>query len=386
MSVHIKPDGTWYTHWRDENGERHTKPFGRGDIAKAQAEEHNTKLKLDKKLGKSTIPAGKSIIRLDGLSQAYINNCRANGKNEKWIGILKNLLNKHWLPKLTHKSVDQLTRDDINKFINENYNHVKQITRNRYMDYLKIIFNYGIDQGLTHNNPLAKWRKGVEQPRKVLLTVADLAKIRACADRHLQMAIDIIWHTGIRPGPKELFSLKWEQIDFDRQIIRVLGKRNMWREVPVNSILKERLLEHKETSEAIAEEREREPSEYVIEYHGGGVSDNMKKSLKAACKAAGIEYPVCLYSIRHLYVTTAIGQGADVGGLSKNCGHTTPRMVMNQYLHISAGAQRQVADSMPDLAKKNDTGKVIPITRRVPPVSSKKSSNEKRAGSALPTP
>ena len=256
--IHKKPDGTVYVSWRDENRKQHTKPFGKGDIAAAQAKQHNAKLKLDKKLGKSTLPAEKATLRLDRLAQVYINHCKANGKTGKWLdGSRKKpsqcALASKALPQ-GGRSAHPAGHDD---FINENYGHVKQITRNRYLDYLKVIFNYGVVHGLTENNPLAKWKKGKEESREMFLTVSDLMKIRSYADPHLKLAIDLIWHTGIRPGPKELFSLRWEQVDFNRKVIRVLGKRNMWREVAVNDILEERLLEQKEISKAIALKRKR---------------------------------------------------------------------------------------------------------------------------------
>jgi hypothetical protein len=78
-------------------------------------------------------------LRLDGVAKAYVNNCRANGKAGKWLDDLLNLLQKHWLSRLTQKPCDQLTRDDINQFMNRNYAHVKQIIRNRYRDYLSVI-------------------------------------------------------------------------------------------------------------------------------------------------------------------------------------------------------------------------------------------------------
>ncbi|MEN6488748.1 MAG: tyrosine-type recombinase/integrase [Smithella sp.] len=374
MSVHVKPDGTIYVSWRDESGKQHTKPFGKDKIAKAEAEAYDKEIKRDKKLGKSTALAEKSNIRLDRLAQEYIDDCRANGKDGKWLLDLKHLLNKHWLPKLTHKPVDKLTLQDINDFVNENYSNVKQITRNRYMDYLKIIFNYGVDHGLTQNNPLAKWKKKKENPREMFLTVEDLAKIRKHANPQLAWCIDVIWHTGIRPGPKELFSLKWEQVDFGRGVIRVLGKGGMWREIPISDVFRQKLLKQKEIAkqeilrkrksslEKLIQQNGTGDPVYVVADHGRAVS-HLRKSLKAACEAAQISYPVCLYSIRHLYATYAVSQGADIGGLAKNMGHTTLRMVTNQYLHTSLEAKKRVVEMIPDLGSSDQSENVIPINR-----------------------
>ena len=272
-----KGTGDWYVSWRDETQKQQTKFFGKGDIAKAQAEEFDAKIRLEKKLGRSTIPVNKPKLRLDKLAQAYINHLRTDGKNGQWLDDLINLLNKHWVPKLVHKPVDALTKADIDEFINENYplltdemedryttnakeekvRRVKQITRQRYLSYLKIIFAFGVEHEHTTKNPLQKWTKdeSVEKQRDVFLTVEDLTKILNHAALHVRVALHLVWHTGIRPGPQEQLSVKWDHIDFGRNVIIVAdGKGGSSREVPMNPVLRTLLLEQKEVSKAIAGE------------------------------------------------------------------------------------------------------------------------------------
>lgn len=203
------------------------------------------------------MPQQKPDVFLDDLSQAYINHCRANGKNGPWLTDLINLLNNQWIPRLTQKPVDELLYQDMIKFI-EIYRDRSQTTRNRYFDYLKVIFNFWIRYGMTKSNPLAKWKKPKELPRQTLLTVEDLIKIHNHAEPHLGWCLEVVWFTGIRPGPKELFSLKWDSVDFDRNIIRMLGKRNLWREIPISGSFKEKLLAKKQVSQ----------TEHLIEYNG----------------------------------------------------------------------------------------------------------------------
>ena len=116
----------------------------------------------------------------------------------------------------------------------------------------------------------------------------------------------------------------------------------------------------------------------IIECRGGGIQDNIRKARRAACKAAGITYRVCLYSIRRLYVTYGTSQGCDIGGLRKIAGIHPPGMVMLHYDHITAASQRRVADLVPDLRRKDESGKVIQISKAKFGESSEKSSNEKR--------
>lgn len=340
MSVHIKKrDGKklWYVHWYDENGGRHTKTFGEGAANERLAKAYDFDLKSAKKRKVSTLPAPNSAVMMDDLAIAYVSHCKANGKTEKWLNEVRNLLNKYWLEKLCTKPVDDMTyQDDMLPFI-AHYSEHSQSTRNRYFGYLKAIFNFGVRHGITKNNPLRAWQKQRELPRSLPLTVEDLFKIHQNAEPHLKWAIEIIWNTGIRPGPKELFALKWsEHVNFERGIVRVIGKGNFYREVPMSEPFKERMLEMRAQSK----------SDYIVEYKGKPVK-KLFRSLPTAVRRAGIEYPVCMYSIRHLFATVLLSKGADLSAVSKILGHASTKMTADTYYHLLEGEKTRAVGLIP---------------------------------------
>jgi integrase len=81
------------------------------------------------------------------------------------------------------------------------------------------MFKFGAAQGITENYPLKPWKKAKEKPRRIKLTVDDLAKIMAHAAPHLACAIEVEFNLGTRPGRSELLALKWSDMDFKRDII-----------------------------------------------------------------------------------------------------------------------------------------------------------------------
>jgi integrase len=92
----------------------------------------------------------------------------------------------------------------------------------------------------------------------------------------------------------------------------------------------------------------RAKSPFLIEYRGKGVA-SFRKSFKAACAAAGIEYAAVPYDLRRLYATTAITNGADIGAVSKQMGHATVKMTVDTYLHVMEQGKRKVASVLPSL-------------------------------------
>ena len=91
-----------------------------------------------------------------------------------------------------------------------------------------------------------------------------------------------------------------------------------------------------------------------MEYAGRRI-ESIRTAFGNACRKAGITYKVCPYSLRHLYCTYILNGGGNIGNLSKNMGHTTPRMATKQYNHISTEGQRQIANMMPDLTRNAET-------------------------------
>lgn len=342
MSVHVdkrRGKKIWYVHWRDEHGKRHRKDFGEGAASERLAKAYDLEIKAVKKRKKSTAPKEEVGVMFDDVAQSYIHHCIANNRSKKWIQEVTHMLNNFWLEKLCHRPVDEMTyQDDILPFV-ETYRNHSQATRNRYLGYLKAMFNFGILHGMTHNNPLKAWQKAKELPRKMSLTVEDLGKIHANAPEHLKWAIEIVWNTGIRPGIKELFSMKWsEHVDFERWVVRVLGKGNVYREVPMSEPFRQRMMIM----------RAKSTCDYVVEYQGGPIK-KIRRSLPTAARKAGIDYPICMYSIRHLFATVTLSRGADLAAVSKILGHSSTKMTVDQYYHLLDGEKVRAVGLIPQI-------------------------------------
>jgi integrase len=337
MSVHKKPDGRWYVSFRDSTGQQRTKTFGRGKLAEKEAEAVDRELEAGRKRG--IRPEPTSEVYIHHLAQSYIDDKRVRDASSTYINDVKNLINNHISKVLpSNKTVDRLTYSDMQGVL-EYYKDRSIATKNRYMQYLNAIFSYGIEHGLTKNNPLARWKKTKEPRRRVCLKVEDLQRLMQHAEPHLKWAIEVSWNLGTRPGPSELLSLRWEHVDFPGSSVRIFaGKTKELRTVGISDAFRIRLLAQKELA----------LSDHVIEYQGRPIN-KLRRSFKTAYKRAGISYPVRMYDIRHLFASVMLAGGADLAAVSKLMGHSTTQMTANVYYELLEGEKRRAVSLLPSL-------------------------------------
>jgi integrase len=319
--------GVWYVQYRIPGVPIPKKEyFGKGELAKTKAIERLAELKIGRYYTPQLL-SNRRTVYLDELGQCYLDVMKAKDRNNNWINTIKYLMNEHFLPCLSHSPVNQLAFKDIIK-VAERFSEKAIATRNRYMDSLHAIFRFGIKLELTSNDPMKQWEKPRERQREIQLTVKDLSKIYNVANEHLKWIIEVEWELGTRPGRTELFSLKWSDIDFEGDLLRVRGTKTKTsnRLIPLTPAFKTRLLEMRDKSE----------SNYVIEHRGKPIT-SCKTSFKNACEKSGLDYNVRLYDIRHLFASTILANGGDLMAVSKLLGHSSTRMTASTYYHELKG-------------------------------------------------
>ena len=343
MSVHKRNNnGTYYVAYRDENGRQHTKTFGKGRAAKREAEKFDEQVKAHKTievpLDVSTPAPGKKIF-LDELSQMYINAKKAEGKSIRRLKELAVILERHIIPVFCHRSIDQIRFEEIIELVGKVYANRSQVTRGRYLAYLKTVFQFGVDNELIEKNPLRRWKKPKERPRDSRLTVTDLNKIKAAAVPHLAWAMEVAWNLGVRTGPSELLALKWGDVDWENQTVSVYATKTKTRRIiPISDEFMARLQQVKDSA----------LSDFVVEYNGRQVKQ-ISRSMRTACRRAGITYPVVLYDIRHLFATTLLREGGDLSAVSNLMGHSSIQMTANNYYHLLGDEKRRTIAKLPRL-------------------------------------
>lgn len=297
------------------------KSFNKQDMTKlAEA----FKAFLDKYFDREEEAQPKHTIQ--DILKAFDNHLFVNDRSLRYRNEIKRIATG--LPDLP---IESFTYDHFSQLVSDK----SSITKNRYLSYLKILFNYAVDEGFIERNPLKKWKKSKESPRDSKLSLSDLQKIYVCASPHLKWAIDVQFNLGVRAGEKELCSLKWTDVDLENDRIRIYAsKTRSHRYVAISKEFKARLLEKREESQGC---------EFIISYQGRPIK-RFHKSFRTACKRAGIEYHAVMYDIRHLFATTLLIKGADLNAVSKMLGHSSVTMTANTYYHYLENEQRRAAE------------------------------------------
>lgn len=342
MSVHQRKEtGAWFARYRDEFGQQHNKTFGPGPENKRQAQAFDLLVKAKKRARDPLFQSKPGNTYLDELAQAWVNAKKTEGKGGGWLKDWVGIMNKHLLPSLGTVPVNELTKDYILGVVMKKWGDRSPTTRNRYLSYLKIMFNWGVENDYNKINPLAKWKKTKERPRQSTLTREELGKIRAVAEPHIQFAIDLAYNFGVRTGPSELLSLRWRDVDWENQVIRVFAtKTNKWRMIPFTPAFLARLREAQKSAK----------TEFLVEYKGKPIK-SLKNGFRGACERAGIDSTVISYDVRHLFCSTLLYQGSDPVAVSQLMGHASTRMTLDQYGHALAGSKRRAVERLPELGE-----------------------------------
>ena len=384
-------DGRFMVYWH-ENGKRHDKSFGRGDDARLRAEAYDFAIQQAKAEGIAPVQVAPVIETVTGpvldahnaapavdpvvqvaaapaaypavaqvvsspvagitfgqLSMMYLDHLRVSGRTEKHIASLENLLKRMFFDILGRDTpVAGMTYlKDIVPFIRQMQGVSEQTGKprsqasvNRYCDYIDAIFNFGMEMELISKTPMKGRKKAKEQPRDVQVSVDDIRRIMDHAEPHIRWAMEACFNLGTRPGPSELFALRWEHVDFEGCTVRIYAtKTKTFRTVPVTPDFLERLREMRKTSK----------SGFIVEYEGKPLT-TIRRSFNTACEKAGITVDVRMYDLRHLFATTMLANGADLAAVSKLMGHSTVKMTADVYYHYLEGEKEKAVGKLPSLA------------------------------------
>lgn len=198
-------------------------------------------------------------------------------------------------------------------------------TKAHYITVFNSYYNFLTRENIISKNPLC----GIKMPKleKKLpnyLTVEEIdkllnIKLEKSTDYRNKAMLELLYATGMRIS--ELTNLQISQIDFDDDLVRVMGKGKKERIIPLNDIaikcLKEYINDYRPFLLKL------NTSEYVfINNFGGTISrQGFFKILKKLCNKAGIKKEVSPHTLRHSFATHLLNNGADLRIIQELLGH-----------------------------------------------------------------
>jgi integrase len=216
---------------------------------------------------------------------------------------------------------------------------------NRKLELLSRILSMAVDYGMIPSNPCQRVRKfRLNNRRERYLSVEEegrLMKVLVGRRSHLRPIVILALNTGMRRG--EILNLEWWQVDFStNRLIVTKTKSGKPRHIPMNQIVRETLLELKETSNGrLVFESKKNPGHPILD---------PKKGFKAALKDAKIDN-FRFHDLRHTAGTRLAEAGADAFTIKDILGHASIQ-TSAIYVHATDQGNRRALTALGQYAEK----------------------------------
>ena len=151
---------------------------------------------------------------------------------------------------------------------------------------------------------------------EALLNQPDLNKPEGQRDRAM---LEVMYSSGLRVT--ELISLKVKQINFARGIIKIIGKGDKERIVPIGDYALEYL--NKYLNDGRRKNKNRNSDYLFLNRYGEPVSRvYFFKQVKKYAQEAGIDVEISPHTLRHCFATHMLENGAELRAVQEMLGHT----------------------------------------------------------------
>jgi integrase len=242
------------------------------------------------------------------------------------------------LDEITPLLIEKFKSKELEK-ISERGTKQSPASVNRKLELLSRILSMAVDYGMIPSNPCQRVRKfRLNNRRERYLSVEEegrLMKMLLGRKSYLRPIVILALNTGMRRG--EILNLEWWQVDFNSdRLIVTKSKSGKPRHIPMNQIVRETLLELKETSNGmLVFESKRNPGHPILD---------PKKGFKAALKDAEIEN-FRFHDLRHTAGTRLAEAGVDAFTIKDILGHASIQ-TSAIYVHATDDGKRRALTAL----------------------------------------
>jgi integrase/recombinase XerD len=216
---------------------------------------------------------------------------------------------------------------DLNKY----FNHLaglgrKPATLARKLSAARRFFDHLMERGVVKQNPAAGYRAPkIARYHPDYLSVEEIERILAAADLDPRLAlrdrvvIELLYGCGLRIS--ELLDLKIGSLEFEAGFVKVTGKGNKQRLVPLGKFAGEAVKKYLDSPERSGFPGD--SSRYLlVNSRGKRLSRvGLWKAVKRLVVRAGIAKTVTPHTFRHSFATHLLAGGADLRAVQEMLGH-----------------------------------------------------------------
>lgn len=266
-------------------------------------------------------------MNIDNAISDFINYCTfEKGLTDRTKESYKNDLKVYneFLKERNITLIKDIKSDDIKDFLKERNSTEETTTIAHNLTVIKNFHSYLLRQKLV-NTDISEFieRPKLKKSLPKTLSIEDIDKLldiplNTLFDYRNKAMLELMYGTGLRVS--EIVNLDITDIDLTNCLIRIMGKGNKEREVPLGEYsiyyLNLYLDKRKEMLKG------KSCDKLFLNNHGKGMTrQGFFKILKAILKEKGLNPEVSPHTLRHSFATHLINRGADLRSIQEMLGH-----------------------------------------------------------------
>jgi integrase/recombinase XerC len=251
-----------------------------------------------------------------------------------------------------HIKIDDLDYMVIREYLGSLYGKYNRSTIARKLSAVRSFLYYVERNGLGEANPAANIstpKQGKYIPEH--LPVDDMFRLLQGPNKEKPLGlrdlaiIEVLYSCGIRVA--ELAGLNISDVDFNRRLVRIIGKGNKERIVPIGVKALDAVTEYLEAVIPIrgkSKDIDKRKEPLFINYRGMRLSTRSIGSIiKKYAKECGLMTKITPHSLRHTFATHLLDGGADLRSVQELLGHVS-LSTTQRYTHVSLDRLMEVYD------------------------------------------
>ncbi|MDD3815850.1 MAG: tyrosine recombinase XerC [Desulfocapsaceae bacterium] len=259
-------------------------------------------------------------------------------------------------------SIQAVNASSVRQFVVNLHGQNNAATVARKLSALRTFFRFLQRQKVVDADPLA----GISGPKiahliPVFLTVDEVFLLLETPnenDRFMsrdRAILELLYSTGMRVA--ELVSRNLEHLDFETEMLKVRGKGNKERLVPVGRPAREAVHLWLSSRQQLMQERAGrglalEKEALFLNSRGSRLTTrSVERIVRAYGERAGIPQVVTPHALRHSFATHLLEMGADLRSVQELLGHAS-LSTTQRYTHLTLDHLAEVYDKAHPLAKK----------------------------------
>lgn len=239
--------------------------------------------------------------------------------------------------KVINKDLAQIKEEDIKKYIEYLNKKNSSKTVNHHLNVLTSFYNFLLLEEKINNNPISNIDK--LKTKKTIPKVLSQEEIKKILDIDLvnkysyrdKAMLELMYSSGLRIS--ELVNLKMFHLDSNLGILRVMGKGNKERIVPIGEIALKYLNIYINEYRSLLNTKK---SDYIfLNSRGTPISrQSLFKTIKLIAIKKNIKTQFTPHTLRHSFATHMLENGADLRSIQELLGHSDISTTQI-YTHVS---------------------------------------------------